>query len=110
MAEEWRVDKPLYIRVSDERKRSLEQNDKLHAECRDLVNQGIEWGGRTRTVDEWKQLFVSAYQAETGQPVEVVQGLLGEVAMLNPHTSNMGVEQLSELIEFIQAWRAENDH
>lgn len=82
--------------------RSLSQNDKLWALLTDVSRakpQGLEY-----PPEIWKSLFMSAFGIEC----KVIEGLAGEAVPAGFHSSRMSKQQMSELIEFIHAWCAEN--
>lgn len=89
------------------RKRSGEQNDRIHAICSDCEKSGYEYRGRARKAWEWKWFFTCGQAVHAGKPGELVLGLEGERLMLRPATSEMTVPELSEVIEYAQAWCAE---
>ena len=82
--------------------RSIQQNSKLHALLHSL--DGKEWAGKSRSMEEWKVLLVSAHAIATGLPNEVITGLEGEMVNIRESTAQMSVSRLSSLIEYIQAW------
>lgn len=97
----------LPIKVAVEKyspRRSLDQNDKLHAVCRD-VSRHCEWAGRKLEAEDWKRLFVDAWSREAGHSGSVVPSLDGKgIVSLGLQTRRMSKAQLSELIEWIHAW------
>jgi hypothetical protein len=86
-----------------ERRRTLEQNDKLHKMLRVLQDEG--WiKGQQGTVEEWKRLLLIKLgfvdwitDLDTGAEVPVPK-----------RTSEMSVRELTELIERIQLYAAEH--
>lgn len=87
--------------------RNLEQNARLHALLSDIVKAKTVWAGEQRSVDDWKALFVTAYDQMHGRSAKPVPGLNGEFVVLRRSTAKMGKRELSELIEMIEAWMAE---
>ncbi len=89
--------------------RTVEQNNRLHAMCADVAAQR-EWAGKRLDTEGWKRLFVDAWARETGGGGgQVVPSLDGQsVVVLNRSTRAMSVAELSELMEWIAAWCAEN--
>ncbi len=85
--------------------RSLEANAKLHAMLTDISRQA-EYGGKKRSVEFWKGLFVSGWQIATGQEGEIVPGLEGEFINIRESTATMSGKRLSSVIEYIHAWAA----
>lgn len=89
--------------------RSLEQNAKLHALLSDISKQ-VEWAGRKRDVDTWKRLMVAAWCRANNEQVEILPAIDGHgVDIVFRRTHQMTVPELSDLIEFIHAWCADNN-
>lgn len=87
--------------------RNLEQNALLHAELQELV--GRKWCGMCFDVKQWKQLMTSAYLRVKGQNPIYVQALDGDgMDVIYERTSTMSKSEMSELIEYIKAWKAQN--
>jgi len=87
--------------------RSLEQNARLHAllgEC----TKTMKYHGKTLSIEQWKVLFVSAHNIVEGRPVQVIAGIEGEFVNIRESTAKMTVKRLNSLIEYIQAWIADN--
>ncbi len=95
------------VRVT-EPTRNLEQNALLHAELHELA-QTKQWCRMTLDVDQWKRLMTSAWLRATGQGAIYVQALDGlGMDVLYKRTSTMTKAEMSELIEYVKAWKAEN--
>lgn len=95
-----------YVQIS-EPTRSLDQNAKLHSLCSDVA-KSLTWMGRKLSTEDWKRLLVDAYVREHGN-VDLVPSLDSKgVVTLGQQTRSMGVKEMSELIESIQAYGAEN--
>ncbi len=90
-----------------EKKRSDEQNAKLHAMLGDIAKQKT-FNGQKLSIDQWKMIFVSGHRIATGGSAEMAIGLEGEVINLRESTARMGVRRTASLIEYIQAWAAGN--
>lgn len=89
-------------------KRSGDQNAALHALVQEIAER-CEWAGMKHDVETWKRLLVSAWARATGQRVQVVPSLDGYgVDMVPIRTSKLTKAECSELLEFINAWAAEN--
>lgn len=85
-------------------KRSLPQNDKMWAMLTEVAAQK-EHGGRKYTPDIWKCLFMKAL----GKEIQFVPALDGVSFLpLGYHSSDLSKNEMSELIEFVHAWGAEN--
>ena len=91
-----------------EPKRNLEQNARLHALLGEISRSGKQWAGKERTIDEWKTLFVSGFMYYNSVYGDTMAGIEDEAVRLVWRTSSMSKSKLSELIEYIEAWWAEN--
>lgn len=89
--------------------RSLEQNALLHALCGQVAKRKV-WMGRRIEGTDWKRLFVDGYLREKHQGgFSVVPSLDGTgVVSVGEPTRSMSKADMTELIEYIQAWCAEN--
>lgn len=88
--------------------RTLAQNAKLHAMLGDITQQA-DFKGEPLILEQWKMLFVSGHAVATGRPHELVIGFEGELVNLRESTAQMGVKRLISLIDYIDAWAAENN-
>lgn len=94
---------PDGYRVSVEpQKRSHEANDKLHAMLQEIA-EAVQWHGQRLTVEEWKRLFTAALFRE-----KMLPGMEGGIVIVPKLTRGMSKAEFSELIEFVQAWAAQN--
>ncbi len=85
-------------------KRSLDQNSKLWAMLSEVA-QRREHCGRKYTPDRWKAIFMHAW----GREVEFIPSLDEKTFIpWNYSSSDLTKAEMSELIEFIVAWGAEN--
>ena len=84
-------------------KRSLPQNEKLWACLSDIARQK-EHFGRKYTPEVWKALFMHGWQRE----VTMTPSLSGREVVPLTRTSDLSKQELSDLLEFIHAWAAEN--
>ena len=92
------------VRVTiDEPKRSNAQNDKLHALLSDVALQKL-WHGERLTLTEWKRLFSAAVFRE-----KMLPGIDGGIVIVPKFTSDMNKHDVSELIDFVLCWGAENE-
>lgn len=89
------------------KKRSDEQNAKLHAMLSDIAKQKT-FNGQKLGIDQWKTVFVSGHRIATGGQAEMAIGLEGEVINLRESTAKMSVRRLASLIEYIEAWATDN--
>jgi hypothetical protein len=85
-------------------RRSIDQNSKLWACLTDVAEQATH-AGKRYTPDEWKILFMAACQKE----VQVVPSLDGKSFVPWGYSSSkLSKDEMSEFLEFIIAWGAEN--
>jgi hypothetical protein len=88
--------------------RSLDQNSRFWAMLTDCAVQGrIE--GRRYNTEAWKTMFLHAFAEERGDEIKYLPRLNG--AGLVPSgrsSSDLSVHEMSELMEWIAAWGAEN--
>ena len=96
-----------YMVYIQEPTRTSDQNLLLHGLLQQLA--GREWFGKKRTMLEWKVLMVSGHGVATGRPVDVVPGLEGELVNIRESTAAMSKSRLSSLVEYVQAWIANNE-
>lgn len=83
-------------------KRSLPQNDLLWGRLTDVSRQ-VDWYGRRLTPADWKDVFTAALR-ET----RVVPGIdPGTFVALGLHTSDMSKDEMTELLDLIDAFAAE---
>lgn len=84
-------------------KRTLPQNDALWACLSDIAAQKTH-NGRRYTPEVWKALFLHGLQKE----VQLIPTLDGSGLLPLTRTSDLSKQEFSDLLEFIQAWCAEN--
>ncbi len=101
----WAEQAPFGTRVEfKETKRSLPQNDKFWAMLTDIATQK-EHCGRKYTPDTWKCLLMHAW----GREVKFIPALDGEgVVPMVYRSSDLSKAEMTELIEFLFAWGAQN--
>jgi NinB protein len=85
-------------------KRTLPQNDRLWAMLTDVASQHLR-NGRRLTPETWKCLFMQAL----GRELQCEPSLDGEeLVPIGFSSSNLSKSEMSDLIDFIAAWGAEN--
>jgi hypothetical protein len=88
--------------------RSLAQNAKLHALITDIAKT-LEWAGAKHDVETWKRLLTAAWLRARGEPIEMLPALDGHgVDIVFRRTSELTVNEMIELIEYIQSWAIGN--
>lgn len=86
-----------------EAKRSDVQNDKMWAMLSDISRSWPQ--GRRETADVWKSLAMHA----CGWEVQFIEGLDGRPFPYGHKSSKLTVRQMSDLIEWLYAFGAENN-
>src|SRR5688572_6721340 len=85
-------------------KRTLPQNDRLWAMLTDVAQQTLH-AGRKYTPDQWKVLFMHA----CGREVQFIPALDGAGFIpWGQSSSDLKKAEMTELIEFIFSWGAQN--
>ena len=87
--------------IIQQRKRTLPQNDKLHAVLRDISEQ-VVWYGEKLSVDEWKIILSASWKKQS-----VKRGIDGGFVVMGVSTSGMNKAELSELVELAYAFGSE---
>ena len=75
--------------------RSAEQNRKLFACLEDIAAQ-VVWHGQKYDKYDWKDILTSGVRKQRLAP-----GIDGWLVSLGDHTSEMSVEEMTELLEFV---------
>ena len=93
------------------RKRSIEQNNGLHAAFDDIAEQ-LDWprgSGIKRDAEHfWKPMLKFAFLRAQGESAEIYPSLDGKgMDVISPHTSRMSKEQLSEIFDYVIWWGTE---
>lgn len=83
--------------------RSLDQSARMWAMLTDLSRQ-LKWCDRDLSPSDWKCLMTAHLKRH-----ETVPGLDGGFVVLGAYTSQMTVRDMSDLIELMFAFGAEND-
>lgn len=85
-------------------KRSLSQNDHMWSLLTDVAAQK-DHHGRKYTPDAWKLIFLAAI----GQEVQFIPSLDGKTFIpWGQSSSDLSKQEMTDLIEFILSWGAEN--
>lgn len=104
-AASWCHNAPAGCRIEfKEAKRTTEQNAKMWAMLTDIATQK-QHAGRRYSADQWKILFLHA----CGREVQFIPALDGTTFLpWGQSSSDLSKKEMSELIEFMLAWGAEN--
>ena len=81
-------------------KRSDEQNRKMWAMLGEL-SKGMPWHGQTLSPEDYKDLLTAAMKGQ-----RLVPGIEPGLVVLGARTSKMTIPEMSELIEFMNAFAA----
>ncbi|MCW2228116.1 recombination protein NinB [Bradyrhizobium elkanii] len=97
------VSAPLNTRIDvSEAKRSLPQNDLMWQRLTDLSNQ-VDWYGHKLTPTDWKDVMTAALRKS-----RVVPNMEGDgFVQLGLHTSDMTKEEMTALLDLMDAFGAE---
>ena len=96
-----------YTLSIEEPRRNNSQNALLHATLAEIARTR-EWAGRRWEMEVWKRLLTAAWMRARGEPVLCVPALDGHgVDVVFQRTSTLSKAQMAELIDFIQAWEAQ---
>ncbi|KPF66134.1 hypothetical protein IP84_16870 [beta proteobacterium AAP99] len=91
-------------------KRTLEQNALLHARLTE-ISARREWCGQKWPIEAWKRLLIGAWSRATSRPAYMLPALDNQgVDVIYTSSAELSKEQMTELIEFIDAWEAEHEH
>lgn len=88
--------------------RSLDQNAKLHALFGEAAKKAT-FHGRKLTATQWKVIFISGHAMATNQGADIVAGIEGEFVNIRESSAQMSIERMTSLIEYINAWLADNE-
>jgi hypothetical protein len=102
----WVARAPINTRVEFKApRRTLPQNDRMHAMLTEIAVQVPIWGGVKVGKDDWKFIFLDALKRE----LRLVPNLdgTGLVNLSGRSSSDLTVGEMSDLIELIQKFAAE---
>lgn len=99
----WCAKAPNGTRIEYRRSnRSLPQNNLLWARLTDVAEQ-VEWYGQKLAPPDWKDMFTASLRK-----ARVVPGIdPGSFVLLGLHTSEMDKEEMTNLLDLIDAFAAE---
>lgn len=88
--------------------RSLDQNSRFWAMLTDCAVQG-RIDGRRYNTEQWKLIFLHAYADERGIEMQYLPAIHRHgMVPCGRSSSDMSVGEMSDVIEYISAWGAEN--
>lgn len=109
-AAHWCKTAPRGTRVEfKETKRSIPQNDRMHAMLTELAVQ-ITYHGVKLSKDDWKLLFLDELWRQRGEDMRLVPNLAGTgfVPLNGRSSSDLSVPEMTDLIELIFAYGAKH--
>ena len=101
----WAMKAPINTRVEFKApKRSLPQNDRMWSMLTEVAQQ-LPWHGIKLAADDWKLIFLDALKRE----VRMVPNIDGNgFVNLGRSSSDLGKEEMSDLMELIAAFGAQH--
>lgn len=99
----WVMSAPVNTRVElKESKRSIPQNDRMHAMLTDIAVQA-SWHGVKLAKDDWKLIFLEALWRSRGETLRLVPNLdgTGFVALDARSSSDLSKDEMTDLIELM---------
>jgi len=97
-----------YLVEIKEESRTKSQNAKLHALISEISDEK-EWAGAKRDVDIWKRLLTASWLRAIDEPIEFLPALDGKgVDIVFKKTSQLSSKEMSDLLEYVQAWKSLN--
>lgn len=84
-------------------KRSNPQNRRMWAMLEEVASQ-VNWHGQKLSAEDWKHVFSSSLKKQRAVP-----GLDGGFVVLGTHTSDMTVEEMSDLMMVMESFGAAQD-
>lgn len=89
--------------------RSLAENRMLHALLAEISHQ-VEWAGKKHDSETWKRLLTASWTRARGEQIEILPAVDGHgVDIVFRRTSQLTRAECADLIEFVQAWAADNN-
>lgn len=89
--------------------RTSAANAALHAKLGEIA-KSREWAGRKWDTETWKRLLVAAWSRANSEAPVILPALDGQgVDVVWRRTSLMTQREVSDLLEFIEAWCAETE-
>lgn len=95
-------DKAYVVSIKEGSSRTLAQNRRLWAMLNDISKQ-IKWHDQKLNPEDWKHVFTASIKGQ-----RIVPGLDGELVVLGVSTSRETVKFISEVIEMLYVFGAEN--
>lgn len=83
--------------------RSIPQNDLMWARLTEIARH-VDWYGKKLTPDDWKDMFTAALRAPRAVPNLDGTGFV----VLGQRTSDMTVEEMTNLLDLIDAFAAQH--
>ena len=98
----WLIAGHAYDLIVKPETRSTAQNRRMWAMLTDVSKQ-VVWHGQKLAAEDWKAMATAAIKRQ-----RVIPGIEGGFVVLGEPTSTMTIAQMSELMEFLEAFGAEH--
>jgi hypothetical protein len=86
--------------------RTLKQSDRFWATCGAVAKTDVTWSGSQQDKQGWHDLFLSGWHTVKGRMPRLLIGLEGERVSLGLYTRDLGEAEMSELLDYTDAWCA----
>lgn len=98
---------PVVVEVRPgSRKRTADQNAKIHAMLADIAEQ-VELRGCKHNAHVWKRLTTAEWLKESGERPMIIQDISGEIVVLWEKTSKLSTKQMAEYVEWLYSFGAQ---
>lgn len=96
------------VRVG-ESTRNLDQNARLHALLTE-ISESRQWAGQSWDVDTWKRLLTAAWMRTRNEAPKLLPAIDGNgIEVIYQRTSQLSKRECAELMDYIEAWNAEQE-
>ena len=86
--------------------RTLDQSSRYWATCSEVAKTDYTWGGTRHDKQGWHDLFLSGWHTLKGHQPRLLLGIEGERVSLMKHTRELGMSDMSDLLDYTAAWCA----
>lgn len=86
--------------------RTLKQTSRFWATCGAVAQTDFTWSGTRHDKQGWHDLFLCGWHTLKGHPPRLLIGLEGERVMLGKYTRDLGERDMSDLLDYTEAWCA----
>lgn len=86
--------------------RTLKQSSRFWATCGAVAQTDFTWGGTRHDKQGWHDLFLSGWHTLKGRPPRLMLGIEGERVSLGRYTRDLPETEMSDLLDYTDAWCA----